>query len=187
MTRIPRLLMAVSVLLLVGAALAERPAHVPRRPRVAEDVDLQRVCGGVWHEIARLPNRFQKDCDCGVTASYALRADGGIDVLNRCVEADGRLKEFEAEAEVVDARTRARWKLAPFKILGLKPVKADLWIIGLDEAYGWLVFGDPDRDKGWILSREPEIAPEVRAEIDALLVRQGYDPGDFMPTRPCAE
>jgi len=187
MIRIPRLLMAVTILLVAGAALAERPAHVPRRPRVERDVDLKRVCGGVWHEIARLPNRFQKDCVCGVTASYRLREDGGIDVINRCVEADGRVKVFEAEAEVVDTRTRARWKLVPFKILGLKPVKADLWIIGLDEAYAWLVFGDPDRDKAWILSREPGIAPEVRAEIDALLVRQGYDPEDFVQTWPCAE
>lgn len=186
MNRILRSLMSLSMLLIVGTALAAPPAHVPRRPRVVDDVDLQRICGEVWHEIARIPNKFQKDCDCGVTASYAMREDGGIDVTNRCVEADGRMKEFEAEAEVVDTRTRARWKLVPFKILGLKPVKADLWIIGLDEAYAWLVFGNPDRDKAWILAREPALVPEVRAEIDALLVRQGYDPDDFISTRPCA-
>jgi apolipoprotein D and lipocalin family protein len=173
----------LALLMLIAAfARAAAPEHVPRRPRVVRDVDLARVCAGTWHEIARIPTRFQQGCACCVTARYVLREDGVIEVVNRCVKTDGSIDVFEAEAEVVDTRTRARWKLAPFKILGFKPVKADMWIIGLAEDFGWLVFGTPDRDKGWVLARDPDPPSAVRAEIEELLVRQGYAPEDFVST-----
>ncbi|MBK6898350.1 MAG: lipocalin family protein [bacterium] len=172
------LLVALLAALLPAAAAAERPSRAPHRPRVVERVDLPRYCG-TWHEIAHIPNRFQKDCGCCATATYALRADGKLSVTNRCRKADGTLDEFTAEAEVVDTRTNARLKLTPFKILGLAPVKADYWILGLEPDYRWAVVGGPDRKYGWILAREPRLTPAQRAEIDALLERQGYDPAAF--------
>ena len=44
---------------------------------------------GAWFEIARFPNRFQRQCVGDVRASYTRRADSRIDVLNRCRTADG--------------------------------------------------------------------------------------------------
>ena len=44
-------------------------------------VDLDRYAG-VWHEIARLPNRFQDDCGCCVTATFSRREDGRLTVVN---------------------------------------------------------------------------------------------------------
>jgi apolipoprotein D and lipocalin family protein len=58
-------------------------------------VDLQKY-SGVWYEIARLPNKFQKDCAGDVSAEYKLREDGKINVVNRCREA-GKEKPKEAE------------------------------------------------------------------------------------------
>ena len=51
-------------------------------PRVVDRVDLNRYTG-TWYEIARYPNRFQKNC-AGTTATYTLRPDGKIEVINRC-------------------------------------------------------------------------------------------------------
>ena len=51
-----------------------------------ERVDLQRYMG-VWHEIARYPNRFQKGC-LESSAVYSLRDDGDILVLNRCKDSE---------------------------------------------------------------------------------------------------
>lgn len=164
-----------------GAVPAETTSHVPRRPRVVRNVDVERYMGR-WFEIARIPMKFQKDCACCATATYSLREDGRIAVLNECLQADGTRKEFEAEARVDDERTNARLKLTPFKVLGIGFVKADYWIIGLDDDYAWAVVGHPDRKYGWILSRTPTLEPAVRDVIDALLVRQGYDPGDFVDT-----
>ncbi len=45
-------------------------------------VDLSRYTG-TWFEIASYPQRFQKGCT-GTTATYTLRDDGEIGVVNRC-------------------------------------------------------------------------------------------------------
>ncbi|MGD8817932.1 MAG: lipocalin family protein, partial [Acidobacteriota bacterium] len=42
------------------------------RVRAVAELDLQRYAG-LWYEIARFPNRFQKDCVGEVTADYRLR------------------------------------------------------------------------------------------------------------------
>ncbi len=64
-------------------------------------VDLVRYVGE-WFEIARFPNRFQSNCAGDVRANYAMRADGRIDVINRCRRADGSLIEARGVARVVD-------------------------------------------------------------------------------------
>src|SRR4051812_10501415 len=45
-------------------------------------VDLSRYLG-TWYEIANFPQSFQRGCTA-TAATYTLRADGDIDVLNRC-------------------------------------------------------------------------------------------------------
>src|SRR5688572_16608299 len=55
---------------------------------VVQSVDLTRYVGR-WYEIARLPNSFQKKCADMVTADYTMRADGKIEVINRCRKASG--------------------------------------------------------------------------------------------------
>ena len=63
-------------------------------------VDLQRYVG-LWHEQARLPNRFEKRCTGPVTAEYTLMEDGsGLQVLNRCILPDGRFAEAAGVARV---------------------------------------------------------------------------------------
>ena len=61
---------------------------VPRQLRtedipVVPELDLQRYLG-TWFEIARFDHRFEKDLD-SVTATYSLRADGKIKVLNKAM------------------------------------------------------------------------------------------------------
>src|SRR4029077_2789523 len=94
----------VMALVALGSTRAVR-AHLPssagpadgaplmRAPlQVVAPVDLTRYAG-IWHEQARLPNRFQKACAGPVTAEYTPRPDGTVQVLNRCVRADGNFDE----------------------------------------------------------------------------------------------
>jgi apolipoprotein D and lipocalin family protein len=120
-------------------------------------VDLDRYAGD-WFEIARFPNRFQRKCIGDVRASYARRADGRIDVVNRCRTADGPI-EARGVARVVDERTFARLKVrfAPSWLGFLPVVWGDYWIIGLAEDYSWAVVGSPDREYLWILARSPRL------------------------------
>ena len=76
-----------------GAPLMRAPLQV------VAPVDLKRYAG-VWHEQARLPNRFQKQCTGPVSAEYTLQDDGSVEVRNRCILADGSFDESIGNARV---------------------------------------------------------------------------------------
>jgi apolipoprotein D and lipocalin family protein len=138
-------------------------------------VDLKRYMGK-WYEIARYPNRFQRDCHSDITATYTLRDDGKVQVVNACRKADGKFKEARGKAKVVD-RSNARLKVTFFW-----PFYGDYWIIGLDTEYRWVVVGEPSRKYLWILSREPQM-PEGDYEQAIKVVRASeYDPSKLMKT-----
>ena len=71
----------------------------PNPPVTVDHVDLQRYVG-LWYEIAKIPNRFQKKCVRGTTARYSIRSDGNIDVVNSCVTKDGTVSEAKGLAKV---------------------------------------------------------------------------------------
>ena len=145
--------------------------------RVVPSVDLSRYAGK-WYEVARLPNRFQRDCAAGVTATYTLRPDGKITVLNQCRTADGRLKSAKGTARVA-AREGPNTKL---KVTFFWPFSGNYWIIDLDPEYRWAVVGEPDRKYLWILSREPRIDESLFDRLVAGAKAQGYDVGPLIRT-----
>lgn len=137
---------------------------------VVQQVDLQRYMG-TWYEVARYPNRFQRECIAS-TASYTLRDDGKIDVLNQCekIFSDGKIKKASGKAWVVEKETNAKLKVSFFW-----PFKGDYWIIDLDSEYTYAVVGHPKRKYLWILSRKPVLEPENYQKILQRLEKQGYD------------
>jgi apolipoprotein D and lipocalin family protein len=143
-----------------------------------QHVDLARYTG-TWYEIAKIPNRFQKQCGSNTTATYILRPDGRLDVVNRCRKKDGEMVEARGLAKVVDLQTNAKLKVSFVSFLGVRPFWGDYWILGLDENYQWVIVGSPGRKYGWILSRTPKLEPVVLERIYALLREQEYDPDDF--------
>lgn len=139
--------------------------------RTVDSVDLNRYVG-TWYEIARYPNSFQKGC-LGSTASYTLRDDGEIDVVNSCRDAeDGRTRRVEGRAWVVDPATNARLKVSFFW-----PFRGDYWIIDLGKEYEYAVVGTPNRKYLWVLSRTPAMDDAVYAAIMERVRRLGFDPG----------
>src|SRR5690606_2731709 len=102
---------AVGLGLAAAARLASRhPVGNPGVPQPRKPVDLSKYLGR-WHELARYEQRYQKGCD-GVTADYTLRADGDIQVTNRCRRDDGAMSEAIGHAKVVDTTTRAKLKVS---------------------------------------------------------------------------
>jgi apolipoprotein D and lipocalin family protein len=114
---------ALLVLLLLPAAGDAAGAQSADEPHLVESVDLERMAG-LWYEIARIPNRFQNDCSGAATAYYELRDDGRVDVINRCLKADGKVKESRGIARPA-AGGRARLEFSPVSVLGWRPVWAD--------------------------------------------------------------
>jgi apolipoprotein D and lipocalin family protein len=174
-----RALVTAWALATFGAGVARsQPTH---RPQPVAHVDLDRYVGS-WYEIAKIPNKFQKQCVGGTTAEYRLREDGRIDVINRCRTANGVVDEARGIARVVDEKSNARLKVSFVRFLGRNWFWGDYWILGLGPDYEYAIVGHPERTYGWILSRTPTLDEATRSSIDAQLRAQGYDLQQFEPT-----
>ena len=145
--------------------------------QVVDAVELHRYLG-TWYEIASYPAWFQRGCTA-VTATYSMRDDGLIKVVNSCRKGSltGRLKESVGRAKVVDTISNAKLKVSFFG-----PFWGKYWIIDLDPNYQWAVVGEPKRKYLWILSRSRSMDDDLYAEIVARLSRQGYDPARLRRT-----
>ena len=145
---------------------------------VVPSVDLNRYLGR-WYEIARYDNRFEKGCE-GVTAEYAMRADGLISVANTCRDGSpsGKARQSEGRARVIDEVTNAKLKVNFFG-----PFWGDYWIIDLKEDYSRAIVSEPKGRYLWILSRTPTISDEDRAEADATLKALGFNVSALRDTR----
>jgi apolipoprotein D and lipocalin family protein len=171
-------LFSVSVLAVAAASQAS-PAV-----RTVPAVDLERYLGR-WHEVARLPNRFQKDCASDVTADYARRDDGRIRVTNRCRRADGSTIEAEGVARVVDQKTNARLKVrfAPAWLSVLPFVWGDYWVIALADDYSYAVVGAPNREYLWFLSRTPTLSASAWEAAERAARDNGFDLSRIIRTK----
>jgi apolipoprotein D and lipocalin family protein len=156
-------------------------AQTEKSVKTVANVDLDRY-KGLWYEIAKIPNRFQRKCTSGTTAQYALRNDGKIDVINRCFDKEGKVIEARGIARIVDTESNAKLKVSFVKVLGLSLFWGDYWIIGLGEDYEYAIVGTPNRKYGWILSRTPALSQEKLENIFNLLREQGYNPEEFEMT-----
>ncbi|ATD68796.1 hypothetical protein CNR27_09025 [Luteimonas chenhongjianii] len=165
-------LLAVAGLSAAASAGAAPPA-LPNVP-VAE-VDLERYAG-TWYEQAHLPMFFQRKCVGDTTAHYSLEADGTVAVLNRCRRADGSFNEARGVARKVGGHSATlEVRFAPRWLSWLPMVWGDYWVIALDESqYRWAMVGAPDRKYLWILSRTPQLDPDVRARLIEQARAMGY-------------
>ena len=161
-----------NILVLMGLliALVSQLRADDRLLQTVPHVDLGRYAG-TWYEIATIPQRFQKDC-VAVTATYTLRDDGTIAVLNKCRKKtlDGELKEAKGKAWVIDKKTNAKLKVQFFW-----PFKGDYWIIELDVDYQYAVVGHPGRKYLWILSRTPQMEESLYQDLLRRIANKGYD------------
>ncbi|MEY8842626.1 lipocalin family protein [Cribrihabitans sp. XS_ASV171] len=138
-----------------------------------QDLDIAKYMG-LWYEIARYPNRFEENC-VGVTAEYAQREDGKIDVVNTCRKGalDGPVEAAEGVAKRVGPG-----KLAVSFVPALSWLpftNGDYWVLEVTDGYEVAVVGNPDGSSGWILAREPEIDAAQFEAATAVLEDNGYD------------
>lgn len=143
------------------------------------NVDLEKYIG-VWYEIAKVPNRFQKKCKGNTTAEYRIRKDGRIDVINKCDNKKGGVTIAKGVAKIVDKASNSKLKVSFVRVLGMQLFWGDYWILGLEKDYKYAVIGDSKRKYGWILARKPEISKDQWDEIDNILLEQGYDKERFV-------
>ncbi|WP_049031422.1 outer membrane lipoprotein Blc [Klebsiella aerogenes] len=124
---------------------------------------------GRWYEVARLENRFERGLE-QVTATYSMRDDGGIRVLNRGFDPrNKRWRESEGKAYFTGASTTAALKVSFFG-----PFYGGYNVIALDEDYQYALVSGPNRDYLWLLSRAPDIPSHIRQQYLALAAELGF-------------
>ncbi len=153
------------------ALRAEKPLSTVR------GVDLQRY-QGKWYEIVRLPLFWEKKCVSDVTATYTLRQDGKITVLNACRKADGSFTNSRGTA--VPATTDGSF--SKLKVTFFWPFAGDYWILDLDPEYRWALVGTPDRKHLWVLSRTPQLSAQTLNVLLNEARDQGFDMSRMITT-----
>ncbi|MEO1201542.1 MAG: lipocalin family protein [Pseudomonadota bacterium] len=138
---------------------------VPDGVEVVDGFELDRYLG-TWYEIARLDHRFERGLT-NVTASYSLRDDGGVAVVNRGYRADeGEWDEASGKAYFVEDADVGRLKVSFFG-----PFYGGYNIVELDKAdYRYSMVVGPDRSYLWILARSPDLD---QATLSALVAKAG--------------
>jgi apolipoprotein D and lipocalin family protein len=170
-------LSVITTMVLAGMAAVDRKGEL----EVVSSVDLSRYAGR-WYEIARLPNRFEKKCADSVTATYTLRSDEKVDVVNRCRKANGKYTTATGKAKVVDKKTNAKLKVTFFW-----PFYGDYWILDLGPNYEYAVVGAPNRDYLWILSRTPQLDEQLYRRLLTEMSTRGFATDRMIRTSHPAE
>ena len=126
---------------------------------------------GKWYEIARLDHSFERGLS-KVSASYSLRDDGGIRVINRGYDAQKqKWKEAEGKAYFVNGKDQGYLKVSFFG-----PFYGAYVVAELDhEHYQYSLVSGPDKSYLWILSRTPRMDPETQKRLVEKAAALGFD------------
>jgi lipocalin len=163
------MMMKKSILILFTAMIFN--SVIPQKtPSVVSTVDLNRYMG-MWYEIARLPNYFERKLKC-TSANYTFRDDGRITVLNKGYYLTDPQKSTSARgvAWIPDRNSPAKLKVQFFW-----PFSGDYWIMELDKEYRYVLVGDPSHKYLWILAREKEMDEQTYNMLLSKAVENGYD------------
>ena len=146
--------------LLSGLLLLAGCSYTPQGVKVVDNFKLERYLG-TWYEIARLDHRFERGLS-QVSATYSLRDDGGVDVINRGYD--------QQKQKWKEAKGRAYFKgdsdIAQLKVTFFWPFYAGYNVIELDhDAYSYALVSGPDRKYLWILSRTPQLDESIVQQL----------------------
>jgi len=106
-----------------------------------------------------------------VTATYAKRPDGGLTVQTVGRNAKARMRRSEVTGTVHPADPSGSKLILRF----FKLIRGDLWVIGLDPEYRWVLTGTPSRKRLWLIARAPHIEAEAYDQAMAIAAAQGFD------------
>jgi apolipoprotein D and lipocalin family protein len=157
------------ILMIEGGCSVSKEMSTESIP-VVQTFDLQRYLG-TWYEIARLPHSFENGLE-KVTATYTLRDDGMITVLNKGFNStSGKWK---------DAAGKARFKQPPaggyLEVSFFWIFYADYKIIALDTInYSYAMITSSSKDYLWILSRTPQLDDAVYQSLLTKATGWGFN------------
>lgn len=147
---------------------------VPDDIKVIDSFDANQYLG-TWYEIARLDHSFERGLD-NVTATYSLRDDGGIKVINRGFNTKTKqLKEAVGKAYFVDPANADKTNTGKLKVSFFGPFYGAYNIIELDKPYyNYVMICGPNKSYFWILSRTPQLSYPIKQHLIAQAKELGF-------------
>jgi lipocalin len=133
-----------------------------------ENLDVNKYMGK-WYEIARLPTPFEDGLDY-VTATYTLKSDGRVDVLNEGIK-NGRKSAAYGNARVQDPKLPSKLFVSFFLWFG-----SDYIVFELDQTnYQYAMVTSSTKDYLWILSRKPKLEDGLYQNLLNTALKNGFD------------
>jgi apolipoprotein D and lipocalin family protein len=162
-------------LLLASSVLMACSTEAPEGLKVVDGFDAKRYLG-TWYEIARLDQHFERGLE-KISATYSLRADGGLDVQNQgWTPESGEWKKAQGQARFIGARDKGSLRVSFFG-----PFYGGYHIIALDQQnYSYSMVSGSDKTYLWILSRTKTLPKATLASLLAQAKQQGFATGKLI-------
>ena len=164
-----RFLLLMSVVFLGGCL------GMPQSVKPVNEFQLDSYLG-TWYEVARLDHSFERGLS-NISAQYSLRDDGGVKVINRGYSIEkGEWKEAEGKAYFVEGSDQGYLKVSFFG-----PFYGSYVVFELDkQGYQYAFVSGPDTDYLWLLSRTPQVAPEVLEKFNQMSKERGFNTDELI-------
>lgn len=142
---------------------------VPKDIEPVNNFELPKYLGK-WYEIARLDHSFERGLS-DISASYSLREDGGVRVLNKGYSDDKQdWKTAEGKAYFVEETDTGHLKVSFFG-----PFYGSYVVFYLDEQYKHAFITSYKKDYLWYLSRSPEVSDNMKSQFIETARSKGFD------------
>jgi|GEM_PF-84784 len=160
---------ALFYILTIGLGMAGAPqAQGKDQNPVVKDFDLNRYTG-LWYEIARYDNLFQRGMD-SVTVEYMVTRSKNIKVVNKGVNKKGTIKTSTAKLRKAGEPEEGLMEVQFFW-----PVWVDYRVIALCEDYQVAIATSESEKHFWLLSRKPVLNPTELEHWLAQAESLGFD------------
>ena len=124
---------------------------------------------GVWHEIARLPNPFERNV-VAARATYGELDGGKLSVLNEGLKTNGEDTSIAGTATPAgEGKYKIRFDRFPANLFA-----GDYWVLWVDRGYEMAVVGTPDRKFLWLLAKDRRVVKEDFAGVLEEMKQKGF-------------
>lgn len=135
------------------------------------DLDLD-LYAGTWFEIARFPNRYQRNCGA-ILAEYRPRPDGNYDVRGTCPNRQpGRRATTMDGVARVDGPAELSIGLTSWMPL----FRRSVFVLDIAPDYSVAVIGEPRRKYAWIMARSTQLTTAQFDRAADVLRANGFAP-----------
>jgi len=167
-------LMVLVLMLAPGGATAHATAQtVSAVPKL----DFNQFTGS-WYEVARFPNKREKNCTGDVVEVIALGdKPKQLQIVTSC-----RTNKDYTEVQNATARTQNKRGDGELKVTYIWPFSEKDWVLGVGPNAQWVLIGNPNHKQLWVYSRTSTLSPDVRSVIEQSAAAEGFATAKLVTT-----